>query len=571
MPTLSPLGAAPEFDYSDVSVGDFEWRPSSYKLSCLGALDGDGYRAYASLDTYLRGEYGRSKRTWFHAGGLADFTFIIHWLLERQRPFEIAPSGSAALRLDALGTTYSDSFFLLRAPLASIGEGLEHEKGHVDYEHASFDELSLYNQRDCEILRRALQRFFQIIVELGGFPRSTAASTAMDLFRRVYQRDAAYVPDDVNAILRTAYFASDVQPAVRRAERAFLRDRNSSFPAEMRNPIPWRFLGRAKRLPAGKLGFGLATVKVPKNCPYPPLPVRAGNGGIYFPTGSIHGWYSQLDIDYAAELGCDVKVHEWLVFESSSDLAGFVNALAPLRMAAKQSGDEFWALALKIVLNSLYGKFGERIWKEVVMFGRSTATSRMLYPGVHVDEIERPLAHEQVQICAWITSAARIALHRQYWAIAHMTGHKVYNWDTDCVFSSLDIVPNMGKQLGEWNDDGILRRARFLAPKMYSGFYQKNDKTPEYMVKAKGVAEIGRIMRDRRMEHDDKVMALQASWAALEKGQTLEFPSMRRFRSILRGNEAGEDDVTKTYRGRYTKRRFISDDESAPWHRDELP
>jgi hypothetical protein len=570
MPTLTPLGPAPAFDPADVAVGDFEWRPSSYELSCLGALDADGYRPYRTLDAYFRGEYGRNHKVWFHAGGLADFTFKIHWLLDRGRPFEIVPSGSAALRLEAMGTSYLDSFFLLRAPLASIGEGLGEEKEKIDYETATFDELCPYNERDNSILRNALMRFFKIIVDLGGYPRSTAASTAMDLFRRVYQTSPAYVPDDINAILRTAYFASDVQPAAKRAEIAYLRDRNSSFPAEMRNPVPWRFVGRAKRLPRGKLGFGLATVTVPHSCPFPPLPVRAGNGGIYFPTGTIHGWYSQLDIDYAAELGCNVAVHEWLVFEPSNDLAGFVNALIPLRLKAKHTGDEFWALALKIVLNSLYGKFGEKIWKEIVMFGRSTPTSRMLYPGVHVDETERPLAHEQVHVCAWITAGARIALHRQYWAIAHQ-GHRVYNWDTDCVFSSLDKVPNMGPDIGQFNDDGILRHAKFGAPKFYSGWYQKPGKREQYLVKAKGVAEIGRIMRDRNLELDDKMHRLQAAWATLESGQTLKFPSMRRFRAVLQGNRPGEDDVTKTYRGRYPKRRFVSDDESVPWKREELP
>lgn len=339
----------------------------------------------------------------------------------------------------------------------------------------------------------------------------------------------------------------------------------------MRNPIPWRYLGRGRHLRPGALGYALATITIPRDCKYPSIPVRAGNGGIYYPTGTVHGWYSELDISYASEQGYRVVTHEWLSFAPSSDLAGFVNALAPARIAAKERGDAFWAHALKIVLNSLYGKFGERRLKERVLYGEATATSRSIYPGVHVDEHEVLLDHEQVHVSAWITAAARIALHRQYSGLAR-AGYRIYYWDTDSVFSDAETVPEQGSELGEWGPVGQLWRARFKAPKSYAGEYldaKKREK--EYLVKAKGVAEISRIMRDRIIAPKDKAELLREKWGALENGEALYFPAMRRFRAILAGKQPGEDIASKSYRGRYPKRKFIGDYDSIPWNREELP
>src|SRR5271154_4575395 len=88
-------------------VYDLEWVPGKFSKSghmpvrMAGVYDGETYRWYTSVESFLNGELTSANRgKWFyaHAGGLADFQFLLHDLLQRNGyQIEAAFSGSSAI------------------------------------------------------------------------------------------------------------------------------------------------------------------------------------------------------------------------------------------------------------------------------------------------------------------------------------------------------------------------------------------------------------------------------------------------------------------------------------------
>jgi hypothetical protein len=494
---------------------------------------------------------------------------LLDFLIENSARAEIIAQQSAAIQVSALGTKFCDSYFLLRAPLSEIGA-----KGSVDFEESSDAELEAYNRQDNKILFEALHSFCDVVESLGGTMATTVASTAMDIFRRSYQRETAYSTDESIALSRKAYYASDVQVRSSRAAHCYIYDINSSFPASMAlGECPWQFAGRVRRkIGDSRKGIAYCSVHAP-NIEHPFLPVRAANGGVYFPVGSWAGWYTEADIQYASELGYRITPHSWLLYRTSDSLAGYATDIYKKR----QASSDFWQLALKFLLNSLYGKFAEDPDKEMIVLSRPrpNADADPYYPGAWKVPASRLLPHEHPHVCAWITSLSRIALHRMVMRISSL-GYQVFYNDTDSVFTDAPWIPNIGDGLGQWGRAGIMTDARFEAAKLYSGIVEYGDKHRR-TIKAKGFAPVSSAERRAKRalaagaDLDSVIAEIDALWGAIESGKNVRYEASRRFRRILAGARPGEDSQFKSKKGsRLPKRAPLDNGRTRPWTYDEI-
>ncbi|KKM78681.1 hypothetical protein LCGC14_1357610, partial [marine sediment metagenome] len=155
----------------DFLTYDLEWVPGSLEVRLVGVYDGERYRCYNSIDTFLNRELTRENRgKWFyaHAGGLADFQFILERLsLRKGWTVKCAFSGSAAIictvRRGKNAWHFVDSYWLLRDKLENIAKWIGLEKGEADkrqteeearefYATAPLPVLIEYNEQDCVIL-----------------------------------------------------------------------------------------------------------------------------------------------------------------------------------------------------------------------------------------------------------------------------------------------------------------------------------------------------------------------------------------------------------------------------------
>ncbi len=534
--------------------------------------DGKGYRCYRNVEAFLDNELtSKNRGKWFyaHAGGLADFQFLLQKLIERKGyRIKASCSGSSLIIVHVSRGKNSwhfiDSFWLLKDKLRSIGKYVGISKGNEDeseefYRDASFETLREYNEIDCVILYRAIEQFEEALWELGGLLKMTQASCAMELFRRRFLKRSIETSSLANLISRESYFASRVEVFSKSCDNAWYYDVNSSFPYAMTFPIPGEMTHHVQgRMPNDydRIFTSDVEISVP-DCVLPPMPTRMG-GRLFFPTGSWRGWFTSIDLELLERVGGKItRVHETLAFEKRDDLAEYATTLYDLR--AKSAGT-FMDVACKYLMNSVYGKFAECDMKsgieiDPVSPGSSEEGWEMLFPGCFVHTHRIAIPHEHVPISAHITAIGRRTL------FDYMSqSSEVHYCDTDG-FSSSDQMESVEGVLGAIKLEKRIRHGEFVTQKVYKLEGEELKKgvwseLGEKGIKAKGFS---------RMTHE--------RFQTLIEGGDIEYSRMARSRELLRRKQIVPREQTfkkHLHKDTIPKRFFYPDGESRPWSVEEL-
>ncbi len=566
---------------------DLEWIPGSLEVRMVGVYDERGYRWYHSVDSFLENELTSNNRgRWFyaHAGGLADIQFVFERMIGR-KGYQVDSrfSGSSAIIVKVKRGkncwTFIDSLWLMRESLDEIGKWIGIEKGEAEkrateedarlfYATCSMETLIQYNERDCVILFEAIGGMQDALYEFGGQLQMTLASSAMNLFRRKFLKRDIETHPFVNETIREAYFASRVEPLSLKAYEARYYDINSSFPHAMTMPIPGEYLGSSRDLPDYGLYFADVTIEVAEDY-LPPIPIRIA-GRLFFPVGKWRSWLSGIDIELLEREGGKIlKVHEAYQFAPFDCLRDYARTIYEQR---KREPDGFKKVALKLLMNTLYGKFAECSWKTSLLIDPQPDQidydrDEMLLPGIWLREREMPIPHMHVPISAYITAIARRSLFNSM----SICGELHY-CDTDG-FSTTERL-NISNELGglklekkPYRECGIDRdtESTYLAGKLYrqQGMILVNNEwidietTKHEGVRAKGFSR-PTIKR----------------FIALQEGKEIEATRMRRVRELMRKGETRprEDVIRKSINiiDSVPKRFLYPDGESRPWHIDEI-
>ena len=377
---------------------------------------------------------------------------------------------------------FVDSYWLFRDKLSKIGESIGIKKVDEDkrrtpeetrryYAETPLGVLIPYNRVDCEILWKAIHKFEEEVVALGGQLQQTIASTAMNLFRRSYLKQTLYTSEVANRVAMKSYFASRVEVFERDVEIFNIFDINSSFPYSMTFPLPGNLVAMGTSLPDRDsddcLYVADVTVEVP-DMDVPPLPFRTPDDSrVFFPTGRWRSWFTSTDIRLALREGCKLhKVHEVYEYEPFYDFAVYAKEIYALRSA---STTPFRKLLLKYLLNSLYGKAAESLLKQEMLINPTEVDReklQMLQPGVWLREKEVPVVHRHVIVSSIITALSRRHLY-DYSKMCQEQGHPMMYCDTDSV-ATRSTLPT-GPDLGQLKLEKKMSWAEFVAPKIYRG------------------------------------------------------------------------------------------------------
>jgi hypothetical protein len=126
--------------------------------------------------------------------------------------------------------------------------------------------------------------------------------------------------------------------------------------------LPVRIVGQRERLELDQLEELLethcATARVLLETEEPAYP-RRGPDGVHYPVGT---WWSTLttpELRYALERGDVARIGETYWYERAPALRSFALELADLRAHYRESGERPYELAVKLLINSLYGKLGQ--------------------------------------------------------------------------------------------------------------------------------------------------------------------------------------------------------------------
>jgi DNA polymerase elongation subunit (family B) len=351
--------------------------------------------------------------------------------------------------------------------------------------------------------------------------------------------------------LRDSYNGGRTELIKNKLENGFSYDFTSLYPYVMREftyPIGKYFIKDGSwaeniwdRFCGGEEIGGVieATVEIPKNINpqgIPPLPFYCEKRGkLLFPVGRIRSSWTIHELKFAVDRGVKIKkFHRVIFFEKmSSVFIGFVNYFEDLKnentehikgtglnKKGKKINPSLRTFA-KIVLNSLYGKFGSRrenksyvTEKELPQIIKKWTKNKKaaekqkrdfrysdqleffnLVMEQGVDQAQKnfdplksmplPLPQIggenlweyesysearfiQVQICSYITAYARMHLYKAFEKIWELGG-LVYYFDTDSIYTDVELPPDMidSATFGKLKEEGKNISGLFVQEKGY--------------------------------------------------------------------------------------------------------
>ncbi|KAL2897238.1 DNA polymerase [Bienertia sinuspersici] len=102
-----------------------------------------------------------------------------------------------------------------------------------------------------------------------------------------------------------------------------------------------------------------AYVYCPAEIKRPFLPYRGKDKTLIFPTGEFVGAYYSEELKYTKSLGYTVIPLSGYIFEEmESPFKSYVSTLFKSRLQAKKEGNDALSFVYKILMNSLYSRFG---------------------------------------------------------------------------------------------------------------------------------------------------------------------------------------------------------------------
>lgn len=214
------------------------------------------------------------------------------------------------------------------------------------------------------------------------------------------------------------------------------------------------------------------------------MPYKNESGTLIFPTGKFKGVYFSEELKYAKTLGYEIiPLRGFLFEEKPSPFIGIIEDLYSSRLEAKKKGDEAMSFIYKLLMNSLYGRFGinpESTITEIckndrcqVLMKKSTFESMEPINDIYFlvkyksnsseDENWKAPKMAAVHLSAAITACARIHMYK------HISRADCYYTDTDSVVLGSPLPEDFisSKELGLFKLEYQVMKGIFLSPKSY--------------------------------------------------------------------------------------------------------
>jgi DNA polymerase type B, organellar and viral len=354
------------------------------------------------------------------------------------------------------------------------------------------NEAIKYCKIDCISLYQILFKFNNMIFKLFSknihhFP--TLSSLAFDIFRSNFMKENTIpqLSGKIDNDIRSGYTGGAVDMYIPEGENINCYDVNSLYPSQMHSQLmpignPTYFKGNILNIKENAFGFFYCKITAPDNIQHPIIQTKVKIHGVNKTISPIGTWEDMLfseEILNAEKYGYKFEVLWGYTFNSEIIFKDYVDFLYNLRLNYPKS-DPMNFIA-KILLNSLYGRFGMRD-----DFDSINVIHKDFYPDFEnkfIDQItdkieldshvivfyksfdDKDEHNKSVSIAAAITAYARI----------HMSQFKnnpkinLYYSDTDSIFTDSEIDESFidSRILGKLKLEYICKRAIFLAPKVY--------------------------------------------------------------------------------------------------------
>lgn len=422
-----------------------------------GKYDGSSFAVYNDIERLCGELQNRDCVVYAHNGGRFDFHFMASQIPVNT---DLLVINGRLVSFRIGDAEYRDSYSLIPIPLAA------YEKTKIDYsklESATrakhMVEITAYLKDDCVNLHNLITDFYEHF----GRQSKTLASAAMGQWRKIAGRTTKTRAHFFNTF-RKFYHGGRTQ-ALRLGiikDRFNIFDINSAYPFAMTHEHPYGddFLCRKDTNNYGQEnGFD--------NCGFYTIDATASgclciyqDNKLEFPTAretfSATGWEINAGIETKT-----LTVHNVLdayTFSQRINFTPYVDKFYAQKQAAKKNSPAY--TFAKLMLNSLYGKFGANpanYWKyktaNVGLFRRLEPDGWQLsgYFGPHI-LIAKPLTEDEGRYYNIATAASITGFVRAYLWRNMVRAGTVYYCDTDSIVTPGDI--DTSANLGRWSLDG---------------------------------------------------------------------------------------------------------------------
>jgi hypothetical protein len=355
-----------------------------------------------------------------------------------------------------------------------------------------------YCHRDCEIVHEFVKSTAKLCKGFGCALKLTSGSNAMNIFRTYFLKKSIFVRTELDEMFRNGYYGGRTEVFVRRPEEreVWNYDINSMYSASMLHdfPDPGSLkhidnvdLERVLKIIDEDEGMIECYVEAP-NINIPILSTKH-NGKLVFPVGKFAGSWCFPEMRKALELGYKIIYTSKIIFGDriESPFKDFINYFIKMKIDGRVHDDKAKELFAKRMLNSIYGKFAQRISDEKFVFCDDPKKYKHNGGFSHVNDnivektgIKKKRANNTiVSWAAYITSRSRVLLYQYLEA-----NPDVLYCDTDCISipHQLDEKFISKTELGMMKEEYKASWTYYKAPKLYA--YVKDDKLN---VKCKGV------------------------------------------------------------------------------------
>lgn len=324
-----------------------------------------------------------------------------------------------------------------------------------------------YCKRDAEITFIMMKKHQEYLNQIGAELNYTSASSSLNLFKRNFlMQRIKKLPDEVLDLLRNGYYGgrteifttSGVADSKHKIQYV---DINSLYPYVMKTypfPVPDSWY-----LSKDMVNFGVVHCDIeyisPEYIPYYPYRYE---GKLIFPVGKLTGWWSAFELDFGVKRGIIKinKIHKSIGFKETFDyFSSYVDYLYNMRLKVKDK-DKHLDLVLKIMMNSLYGKFAEKVESEKTFSQDGQVLETVL------DKVYYP-SHTNFIISLYTTAYARTCLYLGLKKVLDR-GSELYYCDTDSIiYKGKEDCLEIGTELGQYKRVGVFKQAHFYLPKCY--------------------------------------------------------------------------------------------------------
>lgn len=363
-----------------------------------------------------------------------------------------------------------DNMNYFKSSLATLGESLEIPKLKMPRQSASDRAWRKYCRRDVEVMVKAWQTWIKFLTDydLGCFAK-TLPSQAMNAYRHRFMPKPIHIHnfDEITAMEREAYHGGRTEAFfIGKAPKGKYHyvDVNSMYPAVMLDGLyPYKVAGRYVK-PARKwviknfdlyAWVGRVVVSTDK----PVFPSWSG-GRLVFATGEFETTLSTRELAYAFNNGLVKELKEVVFYHKGNIFRDYVDFFYQSRLRFREEGNSAFAYMCKLMLNSLYGKFGQRneVFEEigydetaqdgiVIEIDAQTGQRRkyrIINGRVEVSKGLEEGFNSFPAIAAHITADARMKL---YGYIEQAGWENVYYCDTDSLFVNDVGFANLSKSI----------------------------------------------------------------------------------------------------------------------------